>query len=71
MIGLENPVHILFLLAVLLMVFGAKRLPEMGRGLGEGMRGFKDAVSGHARPEVTAMATEPSDETPVSPLTQA
>jgi sec-independent protein translocase protein TatA len=59
MIGLENPIHILFLLAVLLMVFGAKRLPEMGRGLGEGMRGFKDAVSGHSRPEVSAAVSVP------------
>ena len=34
MLGLDNPVHILFLLIVLLLVFGAKRLPEMGRSLG-------------------------------------
>ena len=32
--------------AVLLLVFGAKRLPEMGRSLGKGMREFKDSVSG-------------------------
>ncbi len=48
MTGLENPVHILFILAVVLMVFGAKRLPEMGRGLGEGLRGFRDGMSGRA-----------------------
>jgi len=45
MLGLENPIHILFLLLVLLLVFGAKRLPELGRSLGIGMRGFKDALS--------------------------
>lgn len=44
--GLDNPVHILFLLIILLLVFGAKRLPEMGRSLGTGMRGFKDSLSG-------------------------
>jgi sec-independent protein translocase protein TatA len=44
--GLENPVHILILLVVVLLVFGAKRLPEMGHSLGSGMRGFKDALSG-------------------------
>jgi sec-independent protein translocase protein TatA len=44
--GLDNPVHILLLLIVLLLLFGAKRLPEMGRSLGEGMRGFKDSLSG-------------------------
>jgi sec-independent protein translocase protein TatA len=36
----------LILLVVLLLVFGAKRLPEMGRSLGKGMREFKDGVSG-------------------------
>jgi sec-independent protein translocase protein TatA len=44
--GLDNPIHIAFLLILLLLVFGAKRLPEMGRSLGDGMRGFKDAISG-------------------------
>ena len=44
--GLDNPIHILFLLILLLLVFGAKRLPEMGRSLGTGLRGFKDSLSG-------------------------
>ncbi len=44
--GLDNPVHIILLLLVLLLVFGAKRLPEIGKSLGEGMRGFKDSLSG-------------------------
>jgi len=44
--GLDNPIHILFLLILLLLVFGAKRLPEMGRSLGSGMRGFKDSLNG-------------------------
>ena len=44
--GLDNPIHIAFLLVALLLVFGAKRLPELGRSLGGGMRGFKDAISG-------------------------
>ena len=38
--------ELLILLVVLLLVFGAKRLPEMGRSLGKGMREFKDGVSG-------------------------
>ncbi|MBA2615632.1 MAG: twin-arginine translocase TatA/TatE family subunit [Actinobacteria bacterium] len=58
--------------AVLLLLFGAKRLPEMGRSLGRGMREFKDAVTGKddepERPptELTAPApetTHPSSET--------
>jgi sec-independent protein translocase protein TatA len=46
MMGLDNPVHIGFLLVILLLVFGAKRLPEMGHSLGAGLRGFKDSLSG-------------------------
>jgi sec-independent protein translocase protein TatA len=44
--GLDNPIHIAFLLILLLLVFGAKRLPEMGRSLGTGMRGFKESLTG-------------------------
>ena len=44
--GLDNPIHIAFLLILLLLVFGAKRLPEMGKSLGSGMRGFKESISG-------------------------
>ena len=33
--GLDNPLHIAFLVVILLLVFGAKRLPEIGRSLGE------------------------------------
>jgi sec-independent protein translocase protein TatA len=46
MLGLDNPIHLAFLLVVLLLVFGAKRLPEMGRSLGAGMRGFKESITG-------------------------
>jgi sec-independent protein translocase protein TatA len=46
MIGLENPLHIAIILIVVLMVFGAKRLPEMGKSLGSGLRGFKESLSG-------------------------
>jgi sec-independent protein translocase protein TatA len=45
MLGLDNPIHIAFVLVLLLLVFGAKRLPEMGKSMGEGLRGFKDAIS--------------------------
>lgn len=49
--GLENPLHIAMILVVVLLVFGAKKLPEMGKGLGEGMRSFKSGISGESRPE--------------------
>jgi sec-independent protein translocase protein TatA len=51
--GLDNPLHILLLLVVVLLVFGAKRLPEIGRSLGEGMRGFKDSLSGENHQTLT------------------
>ncbi|MDQ6834993.1 MAG: twin-arginine translocase TatA/TatE family subunit [Actinomycetota bacterium] len=46
MVGLENPLHIALILIVVLLVFGAKRLPEMGKSLGSGLRGFKASLSG-------------------------
>jgi sec-independent protein translocase protein TatA len=59
--GLDNPVHIAFLLILLLLVFGAKRLPEMGRSLGAGMRGFKESLSGEsAQPSLPLQTQEPS-----------
>ena len=54
--GLDNPLHILILLVVVLLVFGAKRLPEIGRSLGEGMRGFKDSISGETHHQSLAQA---------------
>ncbi len=59
--GLDNPIHIAFLLILLLLVFGAKRLPEMGRSLGTGMRGFKDSLSGEdAQPALGAEQQPPA-----------
>jgi sec-independent protein translocase protein TatA len=56
MIGLENPLHIALILIVVLLVFGAKRLPDMGRSLGEGMRGFKQSLTGE--PTATQISSE-------------
>ncbi len=58
--GLDNPLHIAFLLILLLLVFGAKRLPEMGRSLGSGMRGFKDALGGE-HPPLATLAPAPAE----------
>lgn len=44
--GLENPTHILMLLLLVLLFFGSRRLPEIGRSLGTGMREFKDSLTG-------------------------
>jgi sec-independent protein translocase protein TatA len=63
MLGLENPIHILFLLVLLLLVFGAKRLPELGRSLGSGMRGFKETLSGEQPRGELASGTQPAVDT--------
>ena len=53
--GLDNPLHIAFLVVILLLVFGAKRLPEIGRSLGSGMREFKQSVTGEHNSQQTAL----------------
>jgi sec-independent protein translocase protein TatA len=58
MMGLDNPLHIAFLLVILLLVFGAKRLPEMGQSLGAGLRGFKDSLSGETQTSQLGAATD-------------
>jgi sec-independent protein translocase protein TatA len=55
--------EILILLLVVLLVFGPKRLPEMGRSLGKGMREFKDSISG--KDDEPAELPPPQEETPV------
>jgi sec-independent protein translocase protein TatA len=56
--GLDNPLHIAFLVVILLLVFGAKRLPEIGRSLGSGMREFKDSVSGESKQPTLTQSTQ-------------
>jgi sec-independent protein translocase protein TatA len=51
MTGWTSPTHIILLLLIALLLFGAKRLPEIGRSLGTGMREFKDSVTGATPPE--------------------
>ncbi len=43
--GLFQPMHLLVIFIVAVFVFGPKKLPELGKGLGEGIRGFKKAIS--------------------------
>jgi sec-independent protein translocase protein TatA len=42
--GLFQPVHLLVIFGIALLVFGPKKLPELGKGIGEGIRGFKAAM---------------------------
>lgn len=43
---LLTPTHLLLVLVVALLLFGPRKLPELGKGLGEGIRGFKDGLKG-------------------------
>jgi sec-independent protein translocase protein TatA len=65
--------ELLILLVVLLLIFGAKRLPEMGRSLGKGMREFKDSVTGveEAVSTTTTTPTTTPSELPPAPAEPA
>jgi sec-independent protein translocase protein TatA len=64
-----QPTHLIFILAIALLVLGPKRLPEVGRSLGRGLRDFKSALSGvDPRPD---LAVEPSAEATVPPAEPA
>jgi sec-independent protein translocase protein TatA len=43
--GLFQPMHLVLILGIAVLVFGPRRLPDLGRGLGQSIRGFKDALS--------------------------
>jgi len=43
--GLFQPMHLLVIAGIALLVFGPKKLPELGKGLGESIRGFKSAIA--------------------------
>jgi sec-independent protein translocase protein TatA len=67
--GNIGPLEIVGLLLLALLLFGAKRLPEIGRSLGTGMREFKDSVSGKtSADEPTAL---PPAEAPVDTVSAA
>jgi sec-independent protein translocase protein TatA len=72
--GLDNPLHIAFLVVILLLVFGARRLPEIGRSLGSGMREFKDSISGESGTGATGAGQPTLSQTtqqPQTPVAQA
>jgi sec-independent protein translocase protein TatA len=67
-----QPTHLIFILVVALLVLGPKRLPEVGRSLGKGLRDFRGALSGITDPGEESSSTESSSQvTPVSPVTPA
>jgi sec-independent protein translocase protein TatA len=60
-----GPMEIVGLLLLALLLFGAKRLPEIGRSLGSGMREFKDSVSGEKKVETRSELPPPVPAAPV------
>jgi sec-independent protein translocase protein TatA len=58
--GLFQPMHLLVILAVALFVFGPKKLPELGKGLGDGIRNFRDSM------KQASEAAKPPAETPTT-----
>lgn len=46
--GIFQPIHLIIVLGIVLLVFGPKKLPELGRGLGEAIRGFKKSFNEEA-----------------------
>ncbi len=57
MFGIGLP-ELLLIFGVLLLLFGAKKLPEIGRGLGEGIRSFKSSISGEEEKEQKVVETK-------------
>ena len=56
---LFQPTHLLVLGVILFLLFGAKRLPELGKGLGEGLKGFKEGIKGVSEPTAPPPAAPP------------
>jgi sec-independent protein translocase protein TatA len=67
-----GPLELAIVLVIALVIFGPKRLPELGKSLGRGMREFKESISGESRdddddedpPEIENGVEEPQDSEP-------
>ncbi len=69
--SLLQPTHLIILLVIVLLLFGAKRLPEIGRSLGTGMREFKDSVTAGGGDKVEATRSELPPPLPAAPAPAA
>ena len=57
--GLVQPMHLMIIAGIALLIFGPRKLPELGKGLGESIRGFKTAMAAKEKDEVHADAAKP------------
>lgn len=67
--GIDNPVHLLFIAVIALVVLGPKRLPELTRALGHSIREFREAISSEAQRDVVQPTAAPVQQVadPVDP----
>ncbi len=56
-----SPAHLLIILLILVIFFGGRKIPEVMRGLGEGIRSFKEALHGPEKPASTPSEDKPSE----------
>jgi sec-independent protein translocase protein TatA len=56
--GLFQPMHLLVIFFIALLVFGPKKLPELGKGIGEGIRALKEGMKDGASEQAKTPATE-------------
>ena len=61
-----GPAEIIIVLVIVLLIFGPKRLPDLGRSLGSGMREFKDSVTGKGKDDEPSELDAPADGTTAS-----
>jgi sec-independent protein translocase protein TatA len=59
--GLFQPMHLLVIFAIALLVFGPKKLPELGKGLGEGIRSLKESMKDQPPSDTKSADTKSSD----------
>jgi sec-independent protein translocase protein TatA len=59
--GLFAPTHLLIIAGIALLIFGPKKLPELGRGMGEGIRGFKAAMQAKDEAPASAPISNPPE----------
>ena len=70
--GILSPVHVAFVLVIVVLLFGAKRLPELGSSLGSGLRGFKESLEGRdAHPQAANAVDANASTRPTAPALES
>jgi sec-independent protein translocase protein TatA len=67
--NLFTPTHLIIVLIIALLVFGPRKLPELGKGLGEGIKGFKEGIKGIGSSDAPSQENVAKTETPQPPAT--